>query len=93
MSERMNYTDEELAVIDGVIGFLYPRMPDETLRNSYWSVHEHLQAGVVEPTDLKRIESALSFADPGMCTTCHKEGYRDMTVLLLKTKAMLRAIS
>ena len=93
MSERMSYTDEELAVIDGVIGFLYPRMPDGSLRSSYWNVHEHLQAGLVEPTDLKRIESALSFADPGMCTTCHKEGYRDMTVLRLKTQAMLRAIS
>ena len=89
----MSYTDEEIAVIDGVLGFLYPKMPDETLRQSYWNVHEHLQSGSVDSADLRRIESALAFADPGQCTSFHKENYRDLTVLRLKTQAMLRTVS
>ncbi len=92
MGENMRYTDEDIAMIDGVIGALYPRMPESSLRESYRNVHEHLQAGAVNASDLKRIESALEFSDPGQCMSCHKEGYRDMTVLLLKTKAMLRAV-
>ncbi|MBE6910653.1 MAG: hypothetical protein E7474_13945 [Ruminococcaceae bacterium] len=92
MSERMRYTDEEIAVIDGVIGFLYPRMQDESLRSSYRSVHEHLHSGSVDAADLRRIGNALAFTDPGQCTSFHKESYRDMTVLRLKTEAMLRTV-
>lgn len=87
----MKYTDEETAVIDGVIGFLYPKMPDAALRQSYWCVHEHLQSGRIDAGDLRRIISALELSQPEQCTSFHKESYRDMTTLILKTKAMLRA--
>ena len=91
MSITIRYTDTEIAMIDGVIGTLYPRMPGETLRKAFWRVHEHLQSGTVELPDLQNIASALEFADPGQCTSSSKESYREMTNILLKTKAMMRA--
>ena len=92
MNEDMRYTDEEVAVIDAVIGSCYSRMiPGSPLQAAYWDVHRHLEDGIVSAEDLRRIESALEFTDPGYCTSCHKEGYREMTTLLLKTKSMLRA--
>ena len=90
MSEKLHYTSEELAIIDGVIGTLYNRMSGSALQKAYWAIHERLQAGSVRAEDLPRIKSALEFADPGCCTSCHKEGYREYTTLLLKTQAMLR---
>ena len=90
MSERLQYTSEEIAVIDGVMGSLYPLMRDETLKDAYWAVHEHLQSGAISGVDLSRIESALELADPCQCVSCNKESYRGMTTLLIKTKAMLR---
>ena len=92
MNSKMRYTEEEVAVIDGVIGSLYGRMADKPLRQAYWNVHEHLQSGRVEASDLRRIRSVLEFSDPGQCTSCHKEGYREFTTVLLKTRAMLRAV-
>ena len=91
MSEKLQYTPEELAVIDGVIGGIYPRMAGSKLQKTYWILHQHLQSGIVTMIDLQRIESALAFTDPGGCTSCHKEGYRELTTLRLKTQAMLRA--
>jgi len=90
MIGSLQYTPEEMAVIDGVIGGIYSRMADSKLQKSYWILHEHLQSGVVNQIDLQRIESALAFTDPGGCTTCSKEGYRELTSLRLKTQAMLR---
>lgn len=91
MGEELRYTDEDIALIDGVIGVIYPRMADSRLQKSYWILHEHLQSGFVNQIDLRRIESALAFADPGGCVTCSKEGYRELTELRLKTHAMLRS--
>ena len=91
MSEGLQYTPEELAVIDGVIGGIYPRMAGSKLQKSYWILHQHLQSGIVNEIDLQRIESALAFADPGHCTTCHMEGYRELKTLRLKTQAMLHS--
>lgn len=34
---------------------------------------------------------ALDFTDPGGCTSCSKESYRDLTNLRLKTQAMRKA--
>ena len=90
MSQKLQYTSTEIAVIDGVIGTLYPLMRDKALRDAYWSVHEHLQSGVICAADLPRIKSALDLADPGSCTACHKEGYRELTTLRLKTQTLLR---
>ncbi|MBQ9647300.1 MAG: hypothetical protein IJV43_02930 [Oscillospiraceae bacterium] len=91
MDIELRYTDEEVAVIDGVIASICPRMPQESLQNAFRSAHEHLHEGNADAADLRRIISALEFTDPGQCTSCSKESYRNMTNLLLKTKAMLRA--
>ena len=91
MSKRMQYTPEELALIDGVIGSLYERMSGSSLQQAYWSVHEHLLSGCVSTDDLSRIENALELIDPGCCTSCNKESYRELTTLRLKTRAMRRA--
>ena len=91
MKKYMCYTDEELAVIDGVLGTLYPRMPAPALKEAFWNVHEHIQAGEIDLPDLRRIVSALEFTDPGVCVSGNKESYREVTSILLKTKAMIRA--
>ena len=83
------FTNDEAALIDGVIVTLYPRMQQET-RQAYRDVHAHLQEGVLGVDDLRRIRSALELYDPGQCTQSTKEGYRDLTMTLLKTKALLR---
>ncbi len=90
MSESLRYTADEIAVIEGVIGTLFPRMADPSLQDAYLSVHQHLETGTVCAIDLKRIESALELADPGQCTSFHKEDYRNYTQLRVKTRAMLR---
>lgn len=90
MSDRLQYNTEEMAIIDGVIGGIFPRMVGSKLQKSYWILHEHLQSGVVNEIDLRRIESALELVDPGQCVSFHKEDYRDYTQLRLKTQAMLR---
>jgi hypothetical protein len=90
MSDSLRYTTEEITLIDAVIGTLYPRMADPSLQDAYLTVHQHLVSGSVCAIDLKRIESALELADPGQCTSFHKEDYRDYTQLRVKTRAMLR---
>ena len=90
MSESLRYTADEIAVIEGVIGTLFLRMADPSLQDAYLSVHQHLETGMVCAIDLKRIENALELADPGQCTSFHKEDYRNYTQLRVKTRAMLR---
>ena len=89
----MSYTSEEIALIDGIISTLYPRLSGEKLRKSFMILHQHLQQGFVNQIDLQRIDSALSFADPGQCVSCSKESYRELTTLRLKTHAMLTAMA
>lgn len=91
MDGGLRYTEEELAVIDGILGLLYSRVSSSALKDEFFSIHEHIQRGIVEPSDLRRIKSALEFSDPGQCTSSNKESYRNMTILLVKTNAMLRA--
>ena len=89
----MSYTSEEIALIEGIISTLYPRLSGEKLRKSFVILHQHLQEGFVNQIDLQRIDSALSFADPGQCISCNKESYRELTTLRLKTHAMLTAMA
>ena len=85
----MSYTNEELAVIDGIIRSLYPHMADAKLRKSFHILHEHLQDGTVNRIDLQRIDSALALVDPGRCVSCTMESYRELLSLRVKTTAML----
>ena len=86
----MRYTSDEIALIDAVIATLYPRMSDQSLRNTYLDVYRRLEDNALDAADLQRIANALELADPGQCVSFHKEPYRDYTVLRLKTSAMLR---
>ena len=91
MTNTMRYTDEELAVIDGVIGWLYPRMSAGCLRESYYTLHLHIQSGAVGIVDLKRIHSALELVLPNYCAGERMEERHEMTTLMLKTQTMLKA--
>ena len=89
----MSFTNDEIALIEGVISTIYPRLTGEKLRKSFALLHRHLQEGFVNQIDLQRIDSALTFADPGQCVSCNKESYRELTTLRLKTHAMLTAMT
>lgn len=91
MTDTMRYTDEELAVIDGVIGGLYPRMSTGGLREAYYALHQHIQNGAVGIVDLKRIRSALELIMPDYCVGRRMEEQHEMTSLMLKTQTMLKA--
>ena len=91
MTNTMRYTDEELALIDGVIGRLYPRMSTGSLREAYYALHQHIQSGVVGAVDLRRIRDALVFILPDYCAGRNMEEQHEMTSLMLKTQTMLKA--
>lgn len=91
MTCTMRYTDEELAVIDGVIGRLYPRMSAASLREAYYALHQHIQSGVVEVVDLRHIRSALELIMPDYRVGRRMEEQHEMTSLMLKTQTMLKA--
>ena len=93
MTDTMRYTGEELTVIDGVIGRLYPRMSTKNLRESYYAIHQHIQTGRMEPVDVMRIQSALEFVMPDYCAGCRMEEQHAMTALLLKTRTILKTVA
>lgn len=87
----MSYTDEQKALISGVIGTqILGRTRSEKLRESYFAVHRHLHEGRLDRDDLRRIESALELVTPQSCQSCSKEGYRDLIETLMATRLMLR---
>lgn len=92
MTDAMRYTDEELAVIDGVIGSLYPRMSSGSLREAYYGLHQHIQSGIVGIVDLRHIRRALEFVMPDYCAGRRMEEQHEMTSLMLKTQTMLKAV-
>ena len=87
----MGYTDEQKALISGVIGTqILGRISSEKLREKFFSVHEHLHQGELDRADLQRIESALELVTPQSCQSCSKEGYRELIEALMATRLMLR---
>lgn len=87
----MGYTDEQKALISGVIGTqILGRMSSQSLRERFFAVHEHLLQGRLDHSDLKRIESALELVTPQSCQSCNKEGYRDLIETLMATRLMLK---
>lgn len=84
----MQYTDNEAALIGGLIStyFLRPAV-SAALKDSYIHVLEHLHTGRVSAADLKQIQKALTFLTP----TCQlsREAQRDLMGASLKTTALL----
>ena len=62
-----------------------------SLRESYYTLHQHIQRGAVGIVNLKRIHSALDLVLPHYCAGHGMEERHEMTTLMLKTQTMLRA--
>ena len=83
----MQYTDNEAALIGGLISIFLRPAVSTALKDSYIHVLEHLRAGWVSAADLKQIQKALTFLMP----TCQlsREAQRDLMGASLKTTALL----
>jgi len=81
----MQYTDNEAALIGGLISNYF----FETLRESYRRVLHHLHENTLSASDLSRIQNALTFLSP-LCLE-GREAHKDMMGATLKTDALLRA--
>ena len=88
---NQTYSDNEAAVIDGVIAAYIARMrSDKSLQDAYTVVHQHLRDGMVDTSDLKRIDRILTFAGSDRRNDYRKETQRDFLSVHLKTRDMLR---
>lgn len=87
----MVYTEEQIALISGVIGTqILIRTRSEKLRETFYSVHERLTRRQLDHADLMYIKNMLELVTPSTCQTSSKEGYRDLVEVLAATKLMLR---
>ena len=86
----MQYTDNEAALIGGLIStyFLRPAV-SAALKDSYTHVLEHLHTGCLSTGDLQQIQKALTFLTPACLTS--REAQRDLMGVNLKTTALLRS--
>lgn len=86
----MPYLLEEAAVLDGLIAayFTSPSLSD-TIRQSYLTVHRHMQSGQLTNTDYQRIRSAVYFLLPMLQS--QPTDYKLMVSVLAKTNALLGA--
>lgn len=86
----MPYLPEEVAIIDGMITayFSAPGVSRD-LRESYRSVHLHLQSGHLERSDYRRIRDAIDFLLPSLRS--EPNDYRIMVSALVKTRSVLSA--
>jgi len=86
----MQYTDNEAALIGGLIStyFLRPAV-SAALKDSYTRVLEHLHTGRLSAGDLQQIQKALTFLTPACLMS--REAQRDLMGVNLKTTALLRS--
>ena len=82
----MIYTNEEAAMIDGMIGTLFGGANVAgNVRDAYQTVR-HLTEGSLDQKDLSRISAAVDFALKNQfCDSCSKESQRVLTTILIKT--------
>ena len=83
----MLYTNEEAAMIDGMIGTLFGGANvAENVRDAYQTVRRHLTEDSLDQKDLSRISAAVDFALKNQfCGSCSKESQRVLTTILIKT--------
>lgn len=83
----MIYTNEEAAMIDGIIGTLFGGANVAgNVRDAYQTVRRHLTEGSLDQKDLSRISAAVDFALKNQfCDSCSKESQRVLTTILIKT--------
>lgn len=83
----MIYTNEESAMIDGMIGTLFGGANvAKNVREAYLTVRRHLAEDLLDQKDLSYISAAIDFALKNQfCDTCSKESQRVLTTILIKT--------
>lgn len=82
----MGFTNEETAMIEGVIAsFFSGRHVSEEVRSSYSRVWQHLAADTLDAEDYRRISNEVDFAIKNhFCESCNRESQRVLTTILIK---------
>ena len=84
----MTYTDEEIALIDGVIqSYFAPCSVSQQLREKYWDTHQNITHSRIGREDLVNIRAAVSFLLPTFVGD--RQTLRDLVSFLAKTKLLL----
>lgn len=85
----MIFSNEEAAMIDGLIGTLLGGTNVAAdVREAYQTVHQHLTEDSLNKEDFSRISAAVDFALKNhFCDSCSKESQRILTTILIKATA------
>lgn len=85
----MVFTNEEVAMIEGIIGsFFSGGHVSEDVRHAYSRVWQHLVADTLDTEDFHRISNAADFAMKNhFCESCNRESQRILTEILIKATA------
>ena len=84
----MTYTDEEIALIDGVIqSYFAPCSVSQQLQEKYWDTHQNITHSRIGREDLVNIRAAVSFLLPTF--DGDRQTQRDLVSVLAKTKILL----
>lgn len=85
----MVFTNEEVAMIEGIIGFFFSGgHVSEDVRHAYSRVWQHLAADTLDTEDFHRISNAADFAMKNhFCESCNRESQRILTAILIKATA------
>ena len=85
----MVFTNEEVAMIEGIIGsFFSGGHVSEDVRHAYSRVWQHLAADTLDTEDFHRISNAADFAMKNrFCESCNRESQRILTAILIKATA------
>lgn len=85
----MVFTNEEVTMIEGIIGsFFSGGHVSEDVRHAYSRVWQHLAADTLDTEDFHRISNAADFAMKNhFCESCNRESQRILTAILIKATA------
>ena len=85
----MVFTNEEVAMIEGIIGsFFSGGHVSEDVRHAYSRVWQHLAADTLDTEDFHRISNAADFAMKNhFYESCNRESQRILTAILIKATA------
>lgn len=85
----MVFTNEEVAMIEGIIGsFFSGGHVSEDVCHAYSRVWQHLAADTLDTEDFHRISNAADFAMKNhFCESCNRESQRILTAILIKATA------
>ena len=85
----MVFTNEEVAMIEGIIGsFFSGGHVSEDVRHAYSRVWQHLAADTLDTADYHHITNASDYAMKNhCCESCNRESQRILTAILIKATA------